>query len=391
MKIGFDVSQTGKSKAGCGFFAKNLIHHLSTIDIENQYILYPTFGDYFFDEEYAKNYFVNQSNFHIGITHKHIEEAKQFWHLTTDQIERDLGNLDILHANNFFCPPGFSNSRIVYTLYDLSFLEYPDCTTEVNRIACFDGVFKASLNADLIISISNYSREHFLEVFPYYPKERIVVIHPASRFSENLTNSSIPKRFKDIQPQKFWLNVGTIEPRKNIKHLLQTYARLKSCCPQTPTLILAGQKGWLMDDINCIIESLNLSHSVQILGYVSEQELEWLYKNCFCLVYPSLFEGFGLPVLEAMSFGAPVISSNVSSIPEVAGKAALLINPTDENELFQAMLEITNNLDLVEKLKQLSIQQANCFSWNNAAKTTLHYYREVMSMPKRIAKVELPV
>ncbi|MHB1947176.1 MAG: glycosyltransferase family 4 protein [Gammaproteobacteria bacterium] len=390
MKIGFDVSQTGNSKAGCGFFAENLIHHLSHIDAQNQYYLYPTFGDHYWDNHFDATYRTQLSNFHQGLKHTSICEAQRFWQTASDHIEKKLGHPDVLHANNFFCPPKLPHTKIVYTLYDLSFLEYPDCTTEHNRIACFDGVFKASLNADLIIAISHYSRQHFLRIFPHFPADRIIVTHPASRFSSEIDIVNKSEKLHSLQPQKFWLNVGTIEPRKNIRRLLSAYAKLRAKHPQTHPLVLAGKNGWLEENIEQVIDDLDLKPYVYLLGYIDNDELQWLYQNCFCLVYPSLFEGFGLPVLEAMGFGAPVITSNVSSIPEVVGNAGLLINPLQEDELTQAMMELASNNTHREALKSLAIKQAGLFSWVNTAKIVLNSYQEVIALPKRTNATTVP-
>lgn len=384
MKIGFDVSQTGLAKAGCGFFAENLIHHLAGMDADNHYVLYPTFGNHYWDTHSQATCQINAPNFQTGLKHSSMMDAKKFWQQPAALIEKKLGDVDILHANNFFCPPKLPRTRLVYTLYDLSFLEHPECTTEHNRIACFEGVLQASLHADLIISISHYSREHFLQVFPHFPAERIVVAHPASRFDAKATMQKAHK-LRHLHSQQFWLHVGTIEPRKNIKRLLQAYAKLRMQQPETHPLVLAGKQGWMEDDVEQLIKTLNLQNHVRLLGYVENEELQWLYQHCFCLVYPSLFEGFGLPILEAMSYGAPVITSHVSSIPEVVGEAGLLINPEREDEIVQAMVRVATDDTYRAQIKLSAIEQANLFSWHNTAKITLQNYREVLALPKRQA------
>lgn len=381
MKIGFDVSQTSKNKAGCGFFAENLIHHLSLCDKQNEYVLYSTFGNHFWDNDFKNTFYKNLPNICSGIRHNHLFQAIDFWNNETHFIEQKLGNLDILHSNNFFCPPQFTKTKLVYTLYDLSFLEYPDCTTEHNRVVCFDNIFHASLNADLIVAISNYTRHHFLQTHPHYPPDRIIVIHPGNRFSIKQKNIKPSHKLKRFADKPFWLNVGTIEPRKNILRLLQAYAKLIKQIPNTYPLLLAGQEGW-MTNIREIIGSLGLRDKVHILGYVDNIELQWLYQNCFCLVYPSLFEGFGLPILEAMTFGKPVISSNVSSIPEVIGKGGLLINPLMEEEILEAMLFISTNENYRDELTQKAIAQAANFSWEKTAHKMIAIYEYVNSLPK---------
>ncbi len=381
MKIGFDISQTGPAKAGCGYFASNLIAHLTQVDHSNQYALLPTFGDHFWDKNYKKTFKTPLANFQREFHHRSLSQAQTFWRGNSDAIEKQFSGLDILHCNNFFCPPKLKTPRLVYTLYDLSFIEYPDCMTEHNRIASFDGVFKASLNADLILAISEYTREHFLKTFPYFPAERIKILHPASRFT-NATQIIQPSKFNFLTTKQFWLNVGTIEPRKNIKRLLSVYAKLKKQNPDTYPLVLAGKQGW-MEKIDLVINELGISKDVHVLGYVSDEELQWLYQNCFCLVYPSLFEGFGLPVLEAMTLGAPVISSKISSIPEITGNSALLIQPQEENELLYAMQIMSSDQSLREKLIKEGSEQAMQFSWQKSANLLLNFYQEVLSLPHR--------
>ena len=259
-----------------------------------------------------------------------FEAAKLFWNHPPEDFETILGNPDIIHANNFYCPRGLRNARLVYTLYDLSFLAHPEWTTEQNRTTCFQGVFNASLYADLIISISHFSRNHFLEVFPHYPADRIVVVYPASRFAPSAA-VTMPKDLSFLQTP-FWLSVGTLEPRKNHEKLIRAYSLLKAKHGQTFPLVLAGARGWLMQDFEKELDSLNLQNDIIILGYIDDPTLQWLYQNCFAFVYPSLFEGFGLPVLEAMSLGAAVLTSNFSSLPEIVGEAAILIDPRGRRE-----------------------------------------------------------
>lgn len=383
LKVGFDVSQTGNNKAGCGYFAANLISSLATLDTSTQYILYPTFGDHFWDKSYNKTSSFNQPNFQQGLKHDSLSDAKEFWQNPPSNWESLLGDVNILHANNFFCPPKLKQGKLIYTLYDMSFLEDPSFCTEHNRVVCFDGAFKASINADHIIAISHYSRNHFINTFPHYPPEKISVVHPGNRFPNIQDIKTRPsKKIRHLTQDQFWLYVGTIEPRKNIKRLIQSYAKLKKQQKGTYPLVLAGGKGWLMDDLQALINEYNLQKHIHLLGYVDNNDLQWLYQNCFCFLYPSLFEGFGLPVLEAMHYGSPVITSSTSSIPEIAGDACILINPTNENELFEAMATISVNEECRTNLRESGRKQANLFSWEIASKKILEIYKTVGKQPR---------
>jgi len=265
-------------------------------------------------------------------------------------------------------------------LYDLCFLEYPETTSEANRLVCFNGVFQAGLRADLIIAISQYSRNHFLQIFPHYPADRIVTVHPASRFTrqENLSPSN---KLTRLQPDRFWLTVGTLEPRKNHRRMLKAYARLKAQTGQTFPLVLAGGPGWLMQGFAEFIQELGLTQDVIRLGYVNNAELQWLYQNCYAFLYPSLFEGFGMPVLEAMTLGAPVIVSNRSSLPEIVESAGLLVDPFQEESIVNAMHQLVTGQANRELLQQQSLTRAREFSWQTAAQQVHDLYKQVVQLP----------
>jgi glycosyltransferase involved in cell wall biosynthesis len=379
MKIGFDISQTGSEKAGCGFFADSLIRHLAEIDRENEYILYPTFGNHYLDPHWnSRTCRLDQPNFRRSPGHKTLRAARDFWNTPPDSMEKYLGSPDIIHTNNFFCPRGLQKARLVYTLYDLSFLAHPEWTTEENRIACFEGVFNASIFADFIIAISDYSRNHFLRTFPHYPADRIRTVHPASRFRRS-SEAQKPGGLSFLEPDRFWLSVGVLEPRKNHRGLLEAYALLKRDGSKTFPLVLAGGKGWLMDDFKKEAESLGLRQDIILPGYVDDEALQWLYRNCFAFLYPSYFEGFGLPVIEAMSLGAPVIASNTTSLPEVVGQAGMLVDPRSREEICQAMKKLRSDPEFRNSLKEKTIARASQFSWHSAATSTLACYYETLS------------
>jgi glycosyltransferase involved in cell wall biosynthesis len=380
MKIGFDISQTGKVKAGCGYFADGLIRQLAASDPSNEYILYPAVGDLFWDPECATATFdCDRPNFRRMRAPKDFSTSQHFWRHPPKDFEHKLGNPDLVHANNFYCPRGLNQARLVYTLYDLHFLEEPAWTTEQNRIGCFDGVFHASLRADLIIAISEYTKRHFLSIFPHFPEERMAVIYPASRFDES--PKTCPERLDNLQPGHFWLSVGTIEPRKNHGALLDAYRILKRECDSIPPLVLAGARGWLLDDLNERLHGLEPGRDVILPGYVPDAQLQWLFRNCFAFIFPSLFEGFGMPVLEALGLGAPVLCSNTSSLPEVGGDAAIYFDPRDPRSIANAMIRIVEGEVNRDFLRSAAQKQAKGFSWEISAARLCEMYAEVLSFP----------
>lgn len=148
-------------------------------------------------------------------------------------------------------------------------------------------------------------------------------------------------------------------------------------------MVLAGGKGWLMDDFQRHLSELGISAHVVMTGYVSDEELIWLYRNCYANLYPSLFEGFGLPVLEGMQFGAPTLTSNSTSIPEVAGEAAILLAPEDSEGWAQAMLRLAVNKAERDYLSSAALEQAGRFDWKRSAAALLQLYEEALAAPKR--------
>jgi glycosyltransferase involved in cell wall biosynthesis len=290
-----------------------------------------------------------------------------------------------VHANNFWCPVQLASSRLIYTFYDMGFAVDPYWTTECNRVGCFDGVFRAAMAADWVVAISQASRAHYLSVFSHFPEDRIRVIYPCSRFADSSTHGTRPKALEGIAAGGYWLNVGTIEPRKNQRRLADAYARYLALGGASMPLVLAGGQGWLMEDFQKHLSELGIAAHVVMTGYVSDEELIWLYRNCYANLYPSLFEGFGLPVLEGMQFGAPTLASRSTSIPEVAGKAAILLDPEDSEGWARAMLRLVSNREERHILSAAALGQAGCFDSKRSAASLLQLYEEALAFPKRWA------
>jgi glycosyltransferase involved in cell wall biosynthesis len=384
VRIGFDVSQTGRDKAGCGVLADSLIRHLPALMAEDEFLLYATFGDLYWDERWAEETALPAgANVRRGFHHTDFEEARAFWRTPPAALDSALGDPDIVHSNNFFCPLTLERARLVYTLHDLAFVENPEWTTEGNRIGCFTGAFNASVRADFIVAVSDFSRRHFLANFPHYPVERTAVVHEASRFADvGSPAAPRPERLAGFEAAGFWLSVGTIEPRKNYDRLLDAYARLRAGRRRTLPLVIAGKGGWMMQHFEDRLAALGIAEDVIRLGYVSDGELCWLYRNCFALVYPTLWEGFGLPLVEAMSQGAAVISSNVSAIPEILGDAGLLIDPHDVESLVAAMRRLEAEPALRGEIVERAARRVLRFSWQEAARKVAEIYREALARPR---------
>lgn len=377
MRIGFDVSQTAEEKAGCGFFADQLVRALAEVDADNSYLLYPTFYGYR-HSRYSQATGIDRPNFKTMLTDWSFSEVCRWWDIPQDRTAA-LGNPDIIHANNYSCPKQVAAKK-VFTVYDLAVMEVPCYTTEENRLVCFQGLFEAAIYADFLIMISEATRKAFFRHFPHYPEERTRVVYLGTRPTISRLAQERRRRILSrlgVSAEGFWLGVGTVEPRKNYRMLIEAYRELlKQDCEQRP-LYIAGGKGWMESDIGQYVRDSGLDGKIRFLGYVSDEELSALYSSCFAFIYPSFYEGFGLPVLEAMSCGAAVICSNTTSMPEVAGKAALLIEPSSRESLVSAMMELNKNEELVFQMRRDSLEQAGKFSWERAARETLEVYEKL--------------
>jgi glycosyltransferase involved in cell wall biosynthesis len=381
MHIGFDISQTGSGKAGCGYFAHSMVRAMMDVAPQHRYALYPSFGDFYFDTLMPLRSPYSGRNVAYGPRHLLRRTARQFWR--SEQVDASLGCPDVIHSNNFWSPARIASSRFIYTFYDMGFAIDPSWTTEVNRLGCFEGVFRSAIAADWVVAISEASRTHYLNTFPHFPGDRVRVIYPCSRFADPAAVGKRPKALHDVPAGGFWLNVGTVEPRKNQHRLAQAYAQYLASGGAPMPLVLAGGKGWLMDDFQKHLAGLGIWEHVVMAGYVSDEELIWLYRNCYANLYPSLFEGFGLPVLEGMQFGAPTVTTTSSSVPEVTGDAAILVDPTDTAGWARAMLRLAANRNERDALGAASVIRARRFDWRRSAAELLQLYEVAVSSPKR--------
>lgn len=363
MRIGFDVSQTCESKSGTGFYADQLIRALAKIDKENAYTLLPWFYDY-------RPAAVERAT---KIKQKNFEEklVKNF-----SDTDSTMKKLDIVHSNNFRYPKQISAKKIV-TIYDVCFMDHPEYTTEANRLFCYQGTLDAMLFADKIIAISQYTKERLLHFFPSVPKEKTEVIYCGNRDTllQEKEDSGVLEKFQ-LCAQGYFLSVGTIEPRKNYGTLLKAYGQYKKQTKNYKKLCIAGGYGWMQEHFAQDIKEMGLAEDVEVTGYVTDTELSNLYRNCFAFVYPTWYEGFGMPVLEAMNFSKPVIASNVTSIPEVVGDAGMLAAPGDWEGMAGYMLEIEEE-DVYKELVKKGAERCGRFQWEETAEKVLDIYRDM--------------
>jgi glycosyltransferase involved in cell wall biosynthesis len=287
---------------------------------------------------------------------------------TPDNLEQyDLVHCPTVVAPFFFKPKKNKKLKVVMTVHDLIPNIYPKLNIFRRRIY-FKYILKYRFRyVDYYIVPSNAVREDLIRIFNIEPK-RISVIH------EGITDKFRPS--DTMKKEKYILAVSTLEPRKNFKKIIDCYIQLKKNNKIEEKLVIVGKKGWYYKDILKIPEEL--SKYIIFKGYVPEYQLIELYQKAKLFIYPSLYEGFGLPILEAMASGCPVITSNTSSLPEVAGDAAFLVNPTKKTEIKNAILNIIENKDLADDFICRGLKRAKKFSWNQCAEKTISFYEKVI-------------
>ena len=359
MRIGVEANTYYKNLAGSGVYARNIINIWRKEGKE--ILLFASRRQSNMDLAKKKNIFIRLLN---GI--KDI-----LWMQIILPIKLKKNKVDV-----FFCPafisPIFSTCPVVVTLLDMCFLRYAWTCDKL-----YNSYLKLLLHFTkkricMIVTISDFSKKEINELLKVH-QEKIKVIYLGCGKEFRIINEL--EKIKNVKNkyginQRFILNVGTLEPRKNITTLILAFDTLKKKKLIEHKLVLCGGKGWYYDDIFRKIEDLRLNKEVIFTGYVPENDLPFLYNAADVFVYPSLYEGFGLPVLEAMSCGCPVVTSNVSSIPEVVGNAGILVNPSSFEELAQAILKVVKDRELREDLVKKGLKRAKIFSWEKAAKET---------------------
>jgi len=300
------------------------------------------------------------------------------WEQLIQPLAARRAGLDLLHGMAFVGPLG-SGCPSVVTIHDLSFLLYPQSFRPLNRLYLKLFARLSVRRARRVIAVSESTKRDAVKQYGVTP-EQVDVVHngvdPAFR-PLPIDQVSAFRADRGL-PERFILFVGTLEPRKNIARLIQAYAQLPGA---RPPLLFVGGKGWFYDEIFALVERLNLGAEVHFVGYVPTDDLPWWYNAADLFVYPSLYEGFGLPPLEAMACGTPVVSSTASSLPEVVGQAGLLVEPTDTEGLAAAMERGLTNADLRARMRAMGLARAAGFSWRETARRTVDSYRRAVMPP----------
>jgi len=385
MQIVIDASAAVHARAGVGRYAQELITALLEAAPEHAYrILFNRPADANpqppLDSLPQTRVELGDKPWRLRVLLAHLLRRSQDRLLSVDtgqgKVTRQTGDAGppgtVLHAADHLLP--WVSVPTVFTLFDLTHHLYPKTQATLNRWYLKLTLGRFLHRAQAVIAISEATRASAIQHY-HLPPEKVYAIplgvHP--RFQPASQMDMVAIRNKYRLPEAFLLAVGTIEPRKNLGVLLEALRQDPAL-----SLVLAGRRGWLSEPFFKQLETSGCQSRVHLLGYTPEDDLPALYSAARLFVFPSLYEGFGLPVLEAMACGAPVICSNTSSLPEVAGEAALLVNPTDAHSVQSAITRAWRDETLRADLRRRGERQAARFTWQSTARQTLAVYRSVL-------------
>jgi glycosyltransferase involved in cell wall biosynthesis len=367
--IAIDAHSVGARLGGNETYAINLIEALAEIDKTNYYTLYVT-------KREAIERFTNRwPNFKVKQTLPHTPLVR-----IPLTLSRELRRhpVDVLHVQ--YTAPPFSPCPVVTTIHDLAFEHLPETFNRRSWMQLRLTVRRTARRAAQIITVSEYSRQDISKTYGVAPHRIVVTPEAAPAHFSPVTNATELKKVRETYgiERDYILSLCSIQPRKNLVRLIEAYSLLRQMLPEVklPQLVLAGKRGWLeTETINAARQNAG-DRDILLTGYVADNDLPALYSGAACFAYPSYFEGFGLPILEAMKCGAPVIAGNLTSIPELVADAGVLFDPFDTNALAAALKRVLDDPEYRATLRTRGLARAGEFNWETTARLTLKAYEK---------------
>lgn len=365
MKIAINTLGSSKIKVGIGNYVVNLVNELQKLDFENDYLILVGREN--------RGLFAKSKNFKF-VTVWFWNQNKLlriFWEQLILPFRLLIHRIDILHSPGFVSPILKTTKQII-TIHDMTFFTHPNYHLK-SKVKYFQNMIPISAkNANWILTDSENTKKDVVEILGT-DQTKIKTVYFGTNF-KFLKGSSkfIKQKYKLNCP--FILFVGMIEPRKNIFNLIRAFSKISSKIKHK--LVIVGKKGWMYDEIFELVEKLTLREKVIFTDYVSDKYLEYFYSAADLFIYPSYYEGFGIPVIEAMACGCPVITSNNSCLSEIAKNAAVLINnPDDTEEIAQKIKRVLFSSIVKQNLSKKGLTRAKDFSWQKTAAKTLEVYK----------------
>ncbi|MCA9887846.1 MAG: glycosyltransferase family 4 protein [Anaerolineae bacterium] len=376
--ITIDYTPAYEQGAGIGRLIRELTHALAHVDSSTEYKLFVAGAN---KKPLPPLPGPNFSFRSTRITPQWLARIWQRAHLPIP-VEVFTGQHDLYHATDFVLPPTLPSTKTILTVHDLSFVKVPE-TASPSLKRYLDEVAPRSLKrADYIIADSIATKDDSADVYGIGPDKISVVygaIQPDFRHIDDAATVQFIRDKYGLGSRPYLLAVGTVQPRKNYSRIIQALAILRSEGHDIQ-FVIAGGKGWLQDEMYATMDATKMSDYVKLIGYADDADLPVLYSQAACVVFPTLYEGFGFPILEGMACGTPVVTSNVSSLPEVAADAAIIVDPYDVDAIADGIRRSLMDGALRDRLIEAGYQRASEFTWQKSAESLWQVYQHVLQM-----------
>ena len=361
MRVAIDIRPLAGQMTGIGRFTENMVQGLSLADRENEYTLYGFFCKRM-GSAVARARAFERENFSVRTRRIPGTLMRLLWKSSLFSIETLLGNVDVVLMPDYLVPRRRS-AKLLVVVYDVIPFLHPEWYPPASASRICRDLCTVFREADLVVAISESTRNDILKVAGL-GEDRVTVVSTIA--SPVFCRSGNREAWDKLKVRygirdRFILFVGTFEPRKNIPGLCQAYMRLRTTVKIAHQLVLVGGTGWMCEAAFAAIRKLDGS-DVVVTGYVTDEELSHLYREADVFVYPSFYEGFGLPVLEAMACGTPVVTANTSSFPEVVGEAGIMVDPCEPQQLADAIGSVVCDRDLSRSLVERGMRRADLFT-----------------------------
>jgi glycosyltransferase involved in cell wall biosynthesis len=373
MRFAVDAHAIGRHLTGNEVYIRSLLGAFAELDRRSEFIAY-------LSEPGAERWIPAR----FGVRNVSSNPYKRLgWDLAR-RVRADAP--DLIHVQ--YTSPLLTQVPTVVTVHDVSFLEHPEYFTQSRRSQLRLTVGRSVRNAARILTVSEFSRDAILRAYDIDPTKITVIPNAANPefrvIGRERARKAVIDRLKFREP--FIFSVGDLQPRKNQIGLIEAFSKLLNECPQLKHhLVLTGKETWFTRKVLDAAKASGFASRIHFTGFVSDGELLQLYNACDCFVFPSFYEGFGLPILEAMACGRAVACSNTSSMPEVADGAGLFFNPHRSGEITRALKDILLDSELRGRMERLGLKRAAGFTWKKSASATLDVYREVVNQMRDAA------
>jgi glycosyltransferase involved in cell wall biosynthesis len=370
--IGIDYTPAYEQGGGIGRYVRELMAALAILDTQTDYRLF-VMGT---DRKSLPP--LPGSNFRWSPSRIEPKWFARFWHRARIPfpVEFWVGPVKLFHATDFVLPPTLPATKTVLTVHDLSFVRVPDSANPALKQYLDQVVPRSVHRADHILADSQATKDDLVELYRVDPAKISVLLSGVNPRFKPVYDETLRGRYK-LGAWPFILAVGTVQPRKNYERLIRALAALPPDLKDVH-LVIAGGKGWLEGPIYAAVEELGVQDRVQFTGFVADEDLPALYTAARCLAFPSLYEGFGLPILESMACGTPVLTANVSSLVEVAGEATLLVDPFSIDQIRDALIRLLRDDTLRGELIRRGHDQMALFTWERAARQLQGLYERMV-------------